>query len=102
MLPPNSGPTSCMDCLPYLPYLVFDVPQPVAIPSYIIAIASGNFIYRPFPPVCVPGAEPVKWKTGVWNEPEVMDAAYWEFEKDTARFVLGRSFGICLLDVDGG
>ncbi|KEP52053.1 leukotriene-A4 hydrolase [Rhizoctonia solani 123E] len=57
--------------------------QPIAIPSYLIAIASGNVVYKPFAPV--PGCS---WKTGVWTEPEQMDAAFWEFSKDTASYVL--------------
>ncbi|KAF8703174.1 Leukotriene A4 hydrolase, C-terminal, partial [Rhizoctonia solani] len=57
--------------------------QPIAIPSYLIAIASGNVIYKPFAPV--PGRQ---WKTGVWTEPEQMDAAFWEFSEDTSRYVL--------------
>ncbi|KAH7334057.1 leukotriene-A4 hydrolase [Rhizoctonia solani] len=56
--------------------------QPIPIPSYLIAIASGNVIYKPFAPI--PGCS---WKTGVWTEPEQMDAAFWEFSKDTANYV---------------
>ncbi|QRV76953.1 leukotriene-A4 hydrolase [Ceratobasidium sp. AG-Ba] len=56
--------------------------QPVPIPSYLIAIASGNVVYKPF--AAIPGKP---WKTGVWTEPEQMDAAFWEFSKDTARYV---------------
>ncbi|KAF8707740.1 Leukotriene A4 hydrolase, C-terminal, partial [Rhizoctonia solani] len=57
--------------------------QPISIPSYLIAIASGNVVYKPFAPV--PGRP---WKTGVWTEPEQMDAAFWEFSKDTSSYVL--------------
>ncbi|CUA75782.1 leukotriene-A4 hydrolase [Rhizoctonia solani] len=57
--------------------------QPIPIPSYLIAIASGNVVYKPFAPV--PGCS---WKTGLWTEPEQMDAAFWEFSKDTANYVL--------------
>ncbi|KAG8741670.1 hypothetical protein FRC12_015597, partial [Ceratobasidium sp. 428] len=57
--------------------------QPVPIPSYLIAIASGNVVYKPFAPIA---GKP--WKTGVWTEPEQMDAAFWEFSNDTARYVL--------------
>lgn len=63
--------------------------QPVAIPSYLIAIASGNVIYRPFPTLsaaATPAPSP-KWRTGLWTEPELMDAAYYEFSADTARYV---------------
>ncbi|ORY35363.1 peptidase family M1-domain-containing protein [Naematelia encephala] len=56
--------------------------QPVAIPSYLIAIASGELIYRPFKQL-----EGRKWKSGCWTEPLTMDAAFWEFSEDTAKFV---------------
>jgi len=44
----------------------FDMPQP--IPSYLMAIAVGNFFFAPI------GAE-----TGVYAEPELLAAAAWEF-----------------------
>ncbi|KDQ55005.1 hypothetical protein JAAARDRAFT_60446 [Jaapia argillacea MUCL 33604] len=56
--------------------------QPVPIPSYLIAIASGNLRYHAFP--SLPGRS---WTTGIWAEPEMIDAAYWEFSADTARFL---------------
>ncbi|KAJ7746548.1 peptidase family M1-domain-containing protein [Mycena metata] len=56
--------------------------QPVPIPSYIIAIASGNVVYKPFPQF-----EDKQWRTGIWAEPELIHAAYWEFSADTARFL---------------
>ncbi|KAJ7430441.1 peptidase family M1-domain-containing protein [Mycena galericulata] len=56
--------------------------QPVPIPSYLLAIACGNVRYRPFPQF-----EDKPWRTGVWAEPELIDAAYWEFSEDTARFL---------------
>ncbi|KAG8892778.1 hypothetical protein FRC00_011550, partial [Tulasnella sp. 408] len=56
--------------------------QPIAIPSYLIALASGNLVYKPFDPL--PGKS---WKTGCWAEPETIDASYWEFHKDTAHYV---------------
>lgn len=37
--------------------------QPCAIPSYLIAIASGEVVYRPFK-----GLDGKKWKTGCWAE----------------------------------
>jgi leukotriene-A4 hydrolase len=58
--------------------------KPVPIPSYLLAIASGNVRYRPFPQF-----EDKQWKTGIWAEPELIDAAYWEFSEDTARYVHG-------------
>ncbi|GMK59104.1 hypothetical protein CspeluHIS016_0701190 [Cutaneotrichosporon spelunceum] len=56
--------------------------QPVAIPSYLIAIASGEVIYKAFPDM-----EGRSWRTGVWTEPLTMKEAYWEFEEDTAKQV---------------
>jgi aminopeptidase N len=56
--------------------------EPVPIPSYLLAIASGNVRYRPFPQF-----EDKQWRTGIWAEPELIDAAYWEFSEDTARCV---------------
>jgi leukotriene-A4 hydrolase len=55
--------------------------QPIPIPSYLIAIASGNVVYRAFPRL-----EDKEWTSGVWAEPELIDAAYWEFSEDTARY----------------
>ncbi|KAG6849471.1 hypothetical protein H0H93_008198, partial [Arthromyces matolae] len=56
--------------------------QPVPIPSYLLAIASGNLHYRTFSK-----PEHCEWTTGIWAEPELIDRAYWEFSKDTARFL---------------
>ncbi|PCH33157.1 hypothetical protein WOLCODRAFT_147267 [Wolfiporia cocos MD-104 SS10] len=56
--------------------------QPVPIPSYLIAIAVGNVRYRACPKV-----EGKQWKTGVWAEPELIDAAYWEFSEAINRFL---------------
>ena len=53
------------------------------IPSYLIAIAAGNVIYKPF---AVP--EGKTWTSGVWAEPELMDVAYWEFKEDTTRYAV--------------
>jgi aminopeptidase N len=44
----------------------FDMPQP--IPSYLMAIAVGNFFFAP-----------IGEQTGVYAEPELLDAAAWEF-----------------------
>jgi leukotriene-A4 hydrolase len=52
----------------------------------LIAIASGNVRYKPFPKF-----EDKQWRTGIWAEPELLDAAYWEFSADTARSVLARA-----------
>ncbi|KZS90239.1 leukotriene-A4 hydrolase [Sistotremastrum niveocremeum HHB9708] len=63
--------------------VVYTYKQPVPIPSYLIAIASGNVRYKPFE--TVPGKD---WTTGVWAEPEVIDAAHWEFCEDTPKFMI--------------
>ena len=52
------------------------------IPPYLIAIAAGNFRYRALPKV-----EGKEWSTGVWAEPELVDAAYWEFSEATGKFL---------------
>ncbi|KAJ7269987.1 hypothetical protein B0H12DRAFT_1200389 [Mycena haematopus] len=62
--------------------VVYTYDQPVPIPSYLLAIACGNVRYRPFPQF-----EDKQWKTGIWAEPELIDAAYWEFSEDTSRFL---------------
>ncbi|KAF7367549.1 Leukotriene A-4 hydrolase [Mycena sanguinolenta] len=62
--------------------VVYTYDQPIPIPSYLLAIACGNVRYRPFPQL-----EDKQWRTGVWAEPELIDAAYWEFSEDTARFL---------------
>ncbi|KAI0075897.1 hypothetical protein K474DRAFT_1663655 [Panus rudis PR-1116 ss-1] len=56
--------------------------QPIPIPSYLIAIAAGNLVYRPFD--IPPGKT---WTSGIWAEPELIEAAYWEFSEDTTKFL---------------
>jgi len=60
----------------------------------LIAIASGELVYRPFKQL--PGK---KWRSGCWTEvsdivaffmatdskPLMMDAVFWEFSEDTAK-----------------
>jgi hypothetical protein len=65
--------------------------QPVGIPSYLIAIASGNLRYRPFPPI-----EGRSWKSGVWAEPELLEACYWEFSEDTGRSAPSLISRVCM------
>ncbi|EDR02480.1 uncharacterized protein LACBIDRAFT_253885 [Laccaria bicolor S238N-H82] len=74
--PPHDGKVIGKDSV------VYSYDQPIPIPSYLIAIAAGNIIYRPFPKY-----EGKTWSTGVWAEPELIDAAYWEFSEDTPRFL---------------
>ncbi|CAA7267762.1 unnamed protein product [Cyclocybe aegerita] len=56
--------------------------QPVPIPSYLIAIAAGNVCYRPFSK-----PKDKQWTSGIWAEPELIEASYWEFSEDTTRFL---------------
>jgi aminopeptidase N len=53
----------------------FDMPQP--IPSYLLALAVGNFYFAPL------GAE-----TGVYTEPELLDASVYEFADTQAMLEL--------------
>ncbi|TFK89276.1 zincin [Polyporus arcularius HHB13444] len=62
--------------------VTYEYKQPVPIPPYLIAIAVGNFRYR-----ALPGVEGKEWSTGIWAEPELIDAAYWEFSEDTSKFL---------------
>lgn len=74
--PPHDGKIIGKDLVTY----VYN--QPVAIPSYLIAIAAGDLRYRAF-------AKPAgkTWNSGIWTEPSLMDAAFWEFSEDTTRQV---------------
>ncbi|KAI5118514.1 hypothetical protein M0805_007683 [Coniferiporia weirii] len=62
--------------------VTYSYTQPTSIPSYLIAIACGNFRYKPFPRESGKG-----WSSGIWAEPELIDAAYWEFSEDTNKFL---------------
>ncbi|KAF8899673.1 peptidase family M1-domain-containing protein [Mucidula mucida] len=80
--PPSDGPahggkTVGTDAVTYV------YRQPVPIPSYLVAIASGNVVYRGFK---TPSGK--TWSSGLWAEPELIDAAYWEFSEDTTRFIV--------------
>jgi hypothetical protein len=79
--PPSAGPAHDGKVIG-TDHVTYTYSQPVPIPSYLIAIAVGNVRYRAFP--SVPGR---KWSTGIWAEPEFIDAAYWEFSEDTNRLV---------------
>lgn len=50
--------------------------QPVAIPSYLIAIAGGELVFGS-----------LGERTGVWAEPKMLEKCVWEFERDTERYV---------------
>ena len=53
---------------------VFKMPQP--IPSYLFAIGVGNLAFRELGP-----------RTGVYAEPEIVDAAAWEFAENETKIV---------------
>lgn len=55
---------------------VYKFKQPVAIPSYLVAIVGGELTFRSLGP-----------RTGVWAEPPDADAVQWEFEADAERFL---------------
>ena len=52
----------------------FKMPQP--IPSYLFAIGAGNLAYRDLGP-----------RTGIYAEPELIDAAAWEFAENEEKIV---------------
>lgn len=55
--------------------------QPIAIPSYLIALAAGDVVYKQFPDTGE------NWTSGVWTEPSFLDKAYHEFVEDTTKFL---------------
>ncbi|PPQ99607.1 hypothetical protein CVT24_005183, partial [Panaeolus cyanescens] len=79
--PPSDGPAHDgkevgKDVVTY----VYD--QPIPIPSYLLAIAVGNLVYKTF---SKPAGK--EWTSGIWAEPELIDASFWEFKEDTTRFL---------------
>ncbi|TBU30770.1 metalloprotease [Dichomitus squalens] len=64
-------------------WVTYEYRQPIPIPPYLVAIAAGNFTYRALPKV-----EGKQWTSGVWAEPETLDAAYWEFSEDIKKFLV--------------
>ncbi|KAF8060869.1 peptidase family M1-domain-containing protein [Lyophyllum atratum] len=79
--PPSNGPAHDGKVIGK-DLVTYSYTQPVPIPSYLIAIAAGNVVYKGFPQY-----EDKQWTSGIWAEPELIDSAYWEFSEDTARFV---------------
>ncbi|KAF7978977.1 hypothetical protein HWV62_44229 [Athelia sp. TMB] len=79
--PPSEGPAHDGKVIGK-DHVTYSYSQPVPIPSYLIAIACGNVRYRAFPKI-----EGKSWTSGVWAEPEMIDAAYWEFSEDTGKFL---------------
>jgi aminopeptidase N len=51
---------------------IFNMPQP--IPSYLFGLAVGNLVFREFGP-----------RTGVYAEPEMIEAAAWEFAENEGK-----------------
>ncbi|KAF9221293.1 hypothetical protein BS17DRAFT_845564 [Gyrodon lividus] len=62
--------------------ITYGYKQPISIPSYLLAIASGNVVYRAFE---VPQGK--TWTSGVWAEPQLVGAAWQEFNEDTPKFL---------------
>ena len=52
----------------------FRMPQP--IPSYLFALAAGNLEFREFGP-----------RTGIYAEPQIIEAAAWEFAENETRII---------------
>ncbi|KAF9040606.1 leukotriene-A4 hydrolase [Panaeolus papilionaceus] len=63
-------------------YVTYNYDQPVPIPSYLLAIAVGNLVYKTFSK-----PEGKQWTSGIWAEPELIEPAFWEFKEDTTRFL---------------
>ncbi|KAH7890292.1 hypothetical protein F5I97DRAFT_1799872 [Phlebopus sp. FC_14] len=74
--PPHGGMVIGKDSV------VYKYKQLEPIPSYLLAIAAGNLHYRPF---SVSAGR--TWTTGVWAEPQLIEAAFNEFNEDTPRFL---------------
>ncbi|GAA5821062.1 hypothetical protein JCM11251_001944 [Rhodosporidiobolus azoricus] len=55
---------------------VYEWSQPIAIPSYLIAIAGGELAFRK-----------LGERTGIWAEPGVVDKCEWEFKEDAEKIV---------------
>ncbi|KAF8202833.1 hypothetical protein BJ912DRAFT_1018714 [Pholiota molesta] len=80
--PPSDGPPHDGKSLAKMSSHTPSIRLPVPIPAYLLAIAVGNVRYRTF---SIP--EGKQWTSGIWAEPELIDAAYWEFSEDTTRFL---------------
>ncbi|EIW81415.1 leukotriene-A4 hydrolase [Coniophora puteana RWD-64-598 SS2] len=62
--------------------IAYTYSQLVPIPSYLIAIAAGDVVYRPFSP-----PDAAKWTSGVWAETELVEDAHEEFSEATVQFL---------------
>ncbi|GAA6010636.1 hypothetical protein JCM11491_003004 [Sporobolomyces phaffii] len=70
--PPPSAPQPRIDGSLH----TFKFDQPIAIPSYLIAIAGGELAFKA-----------LGERTGIWAEPGMLDRAAWEFEEDAEKIV---------------
>ena len=64
----------------------FSSSQPTPIPSYLIAIACGHLVYKPIDTTDITEST-AHVSVGIWAEPELIEAAHWEFSADTRRFL---------------
>ncbi|TIB14478.1 hypothetical protein E3P92_01911 [Wallemia ichthyophaga] len=62
--------------------VVYEYNQPIPMPSYLIAIASGKLAFKSFD---VPSG--VVWNAGVWTEPELLTSSYDEFNEDIPKYI---------------
>ncbi|GAA5904016.1 hypothetical protein JCM5296_002508 [Sporobolomyces johnsonii] len=70
--PPPSAPQPVIDGTTH----TYKFDQPIAIPSYLVAIAGGELAFKA-----------LGERTGIWAEPGVLDACAWEFEEDAEKIV---------------
>ncbi|GAA5874967.1 hypothetical protein JCM16303_004962 [Sporobolomyces ruberrimus] len=70
--PPPSAPQPEIDGSLH----TFEFDQPIAIPSYLIAIAGGELAFKA-----------LGERTGIWAEPGMLERAAWEFEEDAEKIV---------------
>ncbi|PAV21690.1 leukotriene-A4 hydrolase [Pyrrhoderma noxium] len=83
--PPSSGPVHAGKKLGEETVL-YEYNQPTPIPSYLIAIACGHLVYKPIDTTDTTEST-AHVSVGIWAEPELIEAAHWEFSADTRRFL---------------
>ncbi|CEQ42029.1 SPOSA6832_03799 [Sporobolomyces salmonicolor] len=70
--PPPSAPQPAIDGTTH----TYKFDQPIAIPSYLVAVAGGELAFKA-----------LGERTGIWAEPGVLGACAWEFEEDAEKIV---------------